>query len=194
MVHFAPSMFAPIALGFFGLGTGYLIWGPQELFDYPAREPRVDHGVGVWGLFMPGLCQLLTGLILFIGMTWFEVFRDPPLYMAALAFTAYGVHWFALGWNRFQGNDPRSNLGMAIAFSIISILGAVVFFSVGGWPVGVLFLGLTWIYLSDLVESFGVHLAKRSLGLAHILTGIWLMYLMFGTVLDISLGYTLPAG
>jgi len=23
--------------------------------------------------------------------------------MAALAFTAYGVHWFAIGWNRLLG-------------------------------------------------------------------------------------------
>lgn len=31
VVTFAPSMFPPLALGFFGLGTGYLIYGPQEL-------------------------------------------------------------------------------------------------------------------------------------------------------------------
>lgn len=194
MVDFQTSAFVPVALGFFGLGTGYLIWGPQELFDYPTRDKPVDRGVGVWGLFMPGLCQLLTGLILFVGLTWFQVFKDPPLYMAALAFTAYGVHWFALGWNRFQGNDPRPNAGMAVAFTIISVLGVVVFFDVGAWPVGVLFLGLTWVYLSDFFESFGVRLAKRSLGLAHVLTGLWLMYLMFGTTLNVTLGFHLPAG
>jgi hypothetical protein len=55
---------------------------------------------------MPGLCQLVTGMILFIGLTWFHVFAGRPLYMAAVAFSAYGIHWFALGWNRYRGNDP----------------------------------------------------------------------------------------
>ena len=32
IMQFAVSMFPPLALGFFGLGTGYLIYGPQELF------------------------------------------------------------------------------------------------------------------------------------------------------------------
>jgi hypothetical protein len=31
VVSFEPSAFVPLAVGFFGLGTGYLIWGPQEL-------------------------------------------------------------------------------------------------------------------------------------------------------------------
>ena len=35
-VTFAASQFPPLALGFFGLGVGYLIWGPQELFGFPA--------------------------------------------------------------------------------------------------------------------------------------------------------------
>jgi hypothetical protein len=26
---------------------------------------------------------------------------------AALAFTVYGVHWFAIGWNRLRQADPR---------------------------------------------------------------------------------------
>lgn len=33
-VTFAQSAFPPLALGFFGLGTGYLIYGPQELIGY----------------------------------------------------------------------------------------------------------------------------------------------------------------
>ena len=32
----APSAFPPFALGFMGLGTGYLIYGPQELFGLGA--------------------------------------------------------------------------------------------------------------------------------------------------------------
>jgi hypothetical protein len=37
---FASSQFWPIAIGFFGLGTGYFIWGGQALFDYPSTSPR----------------------------------------------------------------------------------------------------------------------------------------------------------
>lgn len=51
------------------------------------------------------------------------MFTDPPLDMAALAFSAYGMHWFAIGWNRYQGNDPRPNVGMSIGVLIISALG-----------------------------------------------------------------------
>jgi hypothetical protein len=39
-VTFAQSAFVPIAIGFFGLGTGYLIYGPQELFGFPKRTAR----------------------------------------------------------------------------------------------------------------------------------------------------------
>jgi hypothetical protein len=49
---------------------------------------------------MPGFLQFVTGIILFVGLTWFGSFTQKPLYMAALAFTAYGVHWFALGLGR----------------------------------------------------------------------------------------------
>jgi hypothetical protein len=40
---------------------------------------------------------------------------NTALYMAALAFTAYGGHWFAIGWNRYRDNDPRTNAGMCVA-------------------------------------------------------------------------------
>jgi hypothetical protein len=60
---------------------------------------------------MPGFCQLLTGLILLVGLTWFQVFSDNlALYLAALAFSAYDIHWFALGWNQYRGSDIRPNL------------------------------------------------------------------------------------
>jgi hypothetical protein len=70
----------------------------------------VDRATGVWGVWMPGFCQFITGIILFVGLTWLQVFtKAAPLYMAALAFTAYGVHWFAIGWNRYRGSpQPRS--------------------------------------------------------------------------------------
>ncbi len=40
---------------------------------------------------MPGFMQFITGVYLFLGLTLFGTFTAAPLYMAALAFTAYGV-------------------------------------------------------------------------------------------------------
>ena len=192
---FASSEFAPVALGFFGLGTGYLVWGPQELFGYPPRSPESDRSAGVWGLFLPGLCQLVTGVILFVGLTWFQVFKGAPaLYMAAVAFSAYGIHWFALGWNRFSGHDPRTNAGMGVAFLVLSVTGAYVFFDAGAWPVGVLFVGLSMVYVSEVLVGLTIPVGERLLGLSHLLTGTWLMYLTVGTILNIASGFSLPAG
>jgi hypothetical protein len=87
----------------------------------------------------------------------------------------------------------------------------LVFFRAGGWPVGVLFAGLTAV---DICEFFfaqiGVRsttaggswpgakpsrpakLAVRALGFFHLLTGMWLMYLTFTTTLDMASGFHLP--
>ncbi|MGH3500084.1 MAG: hypothetical protein ACRDQA_04140 [Nocardioidaceae bacterium] len=191
-ITFEASEFLPLALGFFGLGTGYLIWGPQELFGFPARDESVDRSSGVWAIWMPGFCQLLTGIYLFIGLTWFQVFTEPPLYMAALAFSVYGIHWFALGYNRFQRSDPRPNAGMCVAFTIVSVLGLIVFFKAGDWPVGLLFVGLTLIYVSDFFASLRMHTGELALGFWHLATGVWLMYLTFATGLNIASGMSLP--
>ncbi|MGH3284085.1 MAG: hypothetical protein ACRDPD_05275, partial [Streptosporangiaceae bacterium] len=64
--------------------------------------------------------QLVTGLYVFAGLTLFGTFKDPPDYVAALAFTAYGIHWFAIGWNRMAGADPRVNVGMTVAYMLLS--------------------------------------------------------------------------
>ncbi|WP_207205350.1 hypothetical protein [Microbacterium protaetiae] len=190
-MQFAVSMFPPLALGFFGLGTGYLIYGPQELFGWPPRDERVDRATGIWGIWLPGFCQFVTGIILFVGLSWFQVFNEAPLYMAALAFSAYGIHWFAIGYNRYRGNDPRPNAGMCVAFFIISVVGLVVFFTAGDWPVGLLFLGLALIYLSDFFAAIGMKWAERALGFWHIVTGLWLMYLMVAVAFNFSLGWSL---
>lgn len=190
------SMFPPLAVGFFGLGVGYLIYGPQELFGFPRRSPEVDRTTGLWGIWMPGFMQALTGVLLFVALSWFGHFGTMrPLYMAALAFTAYGVHWFAIGRARYLGSDPRPNGLMAVPFTIISVLGIVVFFSVGDWAVGILFCGLTLVYVTDFFASIGLWgaaLFERALGAVHILTGLWLMYLTWGTVLDLALGRSVP--
>jgi hypothetical protein len=155
-VTFATTAFAPVVLGFFGLGTGYLIYGPQELFGIPRRDASVDRSSGIWGIWMPGFCQFITGVYLFVALTWLESLRQPILYTAALAFSAYGIHWFAIGWNRYQGNDGRPIGLMSIPFTIISVLGLVVFFSAGAWPVGIVFVGLTAVYICEFFASFRI--------------------------------------
>jgi hypothetical protein len=192
-VTFAQSAFPPLALGFFGLGTGYLIYGPHELIHWPPKDASLDRSMGVWGIWLPGFCQFLTGMILFIGLTWIQVFqKSAPLYMAALAFSAYGIHWFAIGWNRAQGNDPRTGVGMSVAFMVISAMGIVVFFAANDKGVGILFIGLFLIYLSDFFASLRIRLGEMALGAFHLATGALLMYLAFGTAVDFSLGYHWP--
>ncbi|GAA1376889.1 hypothetical protein [Catellatospora chokoriensis] len=200
------SMFVPVALGFFGLATGYLIYGPQELFGYPPRDRNVDRSNGVWGIWMPGFCQFLVGLYLFVGLTWFEVFTtNKTLYMAALAFSAYGIHWFAMGWIRLQGSDARPNGYMSIPFVLLGILGMLVFFRAGDWPLGLLFTGLTLVYVAEFFASFNIggrpahdghgplNPGQKVLGLLHILVGLWLLYLTFAATLNLSSGTHLPA-
>ena len=193
------SPFPPLAVGFFGLGTGYLIYGTQELFSYPKRDEQVDRAVGVWGIWMPGFMQFITGVYLFAGLTLFGTFTSaPPLYMAALAFTAYGVHWFALGWIRLRGADARANIGMTVAFLIISVLGIVVFFKSGDDPVGGLFIGLACVYVSEFFATLGPDVPRlsqpggKALGFFHLGTGLWLMYLVWAVALNFILKYTLP--
>jgi hypothetical protein len=192
------SPFPPLAMGFMGLGTGYMIYGSQELFGYPKRDERVDFATGMWGIWMPGFMQFITGAYLFLGLTLFGTFKDPGLYMAALAFTAYGVHWFAIGWNRLRQADARANVGMTVAFTFISVLGVIVFFKVGDDGVGGLFIGLTCIYVTDFFASIKADLsprlgvtAERALGFFHLGTGLWLFYLMFADVLNAILKFTL---
>jgi hypothetical protein len=197
-VSLPTSPFPPLAVGFFGLGTGYLIYGPQELLGYPPRGESVDYATGVWGVWMPGFMQFLTGIYLFAGLTLFGTFHEPPLYMAALAFTAFGVHWFALGWNRLRRVDPRPNLGMSVAFTLISVLGIIVFFKSADSPVGGVFIGLAGVYVSEFFASLRPdrerigRLGERALGFFHLGTGLWLMYLTFAVVLNFVLKYTLP--
>jgi hypothetical protein len=198
LISLPASPYPPLALGFFGLGTGYLIYGTQELAGYPPRDERVDLGTGVWGLWMPGFMQFLAGIYLFAGLTLFDTFRTPALYMAALAFTAYGVHWFALGWNRIRRADPRVNVGMSVAFLLLSVLGIIVFFGVHDNPVAGVFIGLAGVYATEFFASMAPdqprigRLAERGTGFFRIGTGLWLMYLTFAVALNFILNYGLP--
>lgn len=187
---FQQSGFLPIAIGFFGLGTGYFVWGGQALFGFPKSSPDVDRTMGMWGFWMPGFMQFITGVYLMVGLTWFGVFtKAAPLYAAALAFTAYGVHWFAMAHRRYIGADPAPDGWMAIAFLILSILGIAVFVVANDIPVAILFLGLALIYASEIPSRFlNSKAAARVVGLWQVLTGIWLMYLTCATVVNIALG------
>ncbi len=192
----AVAALAPVALGFMGLGTGYLIYGPWEILGKPEKSPELNKSLGQWGIWMPGFLQFLTGTYLWLGLTIFPSAFGPtsggfsPLYMAALAFTAYGVHWFALGYNRYKGADMRIDGYMAFAFLWISIVGAIVFLHNGtDTPVGILFVLLAFVYISDIPASLT---EKRSWvrikGFWHVITGIWLMYLMFAAVANLAMG------
>jgi hypothetical protein len=194
---FPQSAFVPIAVGFFGLGTGYFIWGGQALFGWPKADPKADPAVnqtmGMWGLWMPGFMQFITGIYILVGLTWFQVFTSaPPLFMAGLAFTAYGIHWFAMAHRRFIGASSAPDAWMAIAFLLISVLGIIVFLGANDIPVVILFGGLTLIYLTEIPARFGVLPGGgRLVGLWQVLTGIWLMYLTYAVTLNFSLGMKL---
>lgn len=178
------------------MGTGYLIYGTQELFGYPARDDRVDFATGMWGIWMSGFMQFIAGIYLFAGLTLFGTFKTPALYMAALAFL-----WRALVRARVEPaarHRPACHVGMTIAFLLISILGVIVFFKVGDAPVGGVFIGLVCVYAADFFASLKPDLpklggvAERVLGFFRLGTRFWLMYLVFAVALNFVLKYTLP--
>ncbi|MGH7709624.1 MAG: hypothetical protein ACREM6_17170, partial [Vulcanimicrobiaceae bacterium] len=164
-------------------------WGGSALFGWPKDSPEVNRSIGMWGIWMNGAMQLITGIYLMVGMSWFGVFSNAaPLYMAALAFTAFGMHWFAMGWRRINGTSTEPDAWMAIPFFLLSLLGAIVFFGAGDAPAGILFIGLCLIYLFEIPTRFNVFPGHRWVGLWQFLTGIWLMYLTYGVTLNLSLG------
>jgi hypothetical protein len=104
------------------------------------------------------------------------------------------------------GGDPRPNEFMAIAFTIISVLGMLVFFRAGDWPVGLVFVGLTCVYVSELFAGLFARrpetkerlkkvnvLGERAVGFFRLATGGWLMYLTFALTLNAASGFHLPA-
>lgn len=190
--QFAPSILAPIAIGFFGLGTGYFVWGGQALFGWPIASAETDRTVGLWGVWMPGFMQFITGVYLMVGLTWFGVFggaKPTALYIAALAFTAYGVHWFVMGHRRYIGASSQPDGWMAISFLILSILGIIGFIMASDIPVAILFVGLSLIYATEIPARFvNSKMAAKGVGMWQVLTGVWLMYLTYATVFNLALG------
>jgi hypothetical protein len=185
----------PLAVGFMGLGTTYIIYGGLELFRIPKEDSDgVNRAVGLWGFWMAGFMQFFVGTYIFLGLSVFPTFESTPiLYMAALAFTAYGVHWFALGLNKYIGGNPQVDGFMAIAFLWISVTGTFVFFVGGDYPVALLFALLIMVYVADIPASLLRSVTwTRIKGLWHLVTGSWLMYLMFASAVDFALGMELP--
>ena len=194
LIKLPASVYVPLGLAFFGLGTGYLIFGPQELLGYPARDASVDLANGVWGFWMPGFCQFVNGMLVLIGLSLLPVFHASPLYAAGIITSVFGIHWFAMGYIRMRGGDPRPSGFMSIAFFLVSLLGFIVFMRAGDWPVWVLFIGLMLIYVAEFFISFklGVPGTVKIMGMLHTFTGLWLMYLTFAIVLNLSSGMHLP--
>ncbi|OLZ08120.1 hypothetical protein [Sulfobacillus thermosulfidooxidans] len=186
---FVQSPFVPIAIGFFGLGTCYFVWGGQALFGTPKTSPEVSRALSIWGIWMGGFMQFITGVYLMVGLSWFGVYtHQAPLYMAAVAFTSYGVHWFAIGWRRYIGANDEVDGYMALAFLAISILGVLVFHQAGDVPVTILFALLALIYLLEIPTRLASWTAGvRAIGFVQFITAIWLMYLTYGVVMDVAL-------
>ncbi|MDX6409036.1 MAG: hypothetical protein QOE13_2107 [Gaiellaceae bacterium] len=194
---FETAKFVPIAIGFFGLSVGYLTWGGYAFFGWPridatlpGSELAINRSLGLWGIWMPGFMQFLTGVYLAVGLTWFKVFDEKPLMMAALAFTAYGVHWFVLGYRRYVMASTGPDAFMALAYAALSILGALVFWHADDLPVFGLFVGLTLVYLTEIPTRFERFPAGEKLvGFWQLATGGWLLYLTFGVILEATNGW-----
>jgi hypothetical protein len=139
---------------------------------------------------MPGFMQFLTGIYLLTGLTWFNVFRNAaPLYMAGLAFTAYGIHWFAMAHRRYIDSNAQLDGWMAIAFLFLSLLGVAVFRRAGDIPVMIIFVGLALIYLIEIPSRLlSWRRGGRIVGLLQVLTGVWLMYCTYAMTVDLTLG------
>ncbi len=187
---FPTSAYVPLGLAFFGLGTGYLIFGPQELFDFPGKSEATDITNGWWGFWMPGMLQFLCGTYILVGLTWFHVFKGAPLYCAGIETTVFGIHWLAMGLSRIRGGSIVPNGFMCVAFFLVALLGLIVFWTVGDMPVAWLFIGLMAVYFFEFLYCFGLAMpfSKKMLGLVHTVTGLLLMYLTYGIVLNLSIG------
>jgi hypothetical protein len=109
--------------------------------------------------------------------------------LAGLAFTAYGIHWFAMAHRRYIGSSAQPDGWMAIAFLFLSILGVDVFRRAGDIPVMIIFVGLSLIYAIEIpTRLFSWNVGSRLVGLFHFVTGIWLMYCTYAMTVDLALG------
>ncbi len=104
-----------------------------------------------------------------------------------VAFTAYGVHWFALGWKRYIGSSNLPDAFMALGFLVMSVLGAFVFGYVHDYPVMILFIILTLVYATEAPARFlNSPTLSRLVSLWQFIGGWWLMYLTIAAVVDLA--------
>lgn len=190
---FPSSHFWPLAIGFLGLSINYFVQGGTTLFSGPnwSKDPEAfNKTVGLWGIFLGGFAQFITGTYLMVGLSWFPVYTDAaPLYMAALAFSIYGIHWVVLGLRRYKSAEPGPEGWMAIPVLGLGILGAYSFGANGDHPAMILFIGLSCIYFCEIfarLANSGPFL--KGVGFFQLLTGIWLFYLTVGVTLNFANG------
>lgn len=110
--------------------------------------------------------------------------------MAALAFTACGMYWFALGRRRIAGSPPGPDGWMAIPFAFVSGLGGAVFAARHDWPIFILF-GLLFLIHATLVPA-AFEASPRALtlhGLTMFTNGWWLMWLTWAATLNTVPGW-----
>jgi hypothetical protein len=168
-------------LFYLGLGRPSLVF---------PRQARNRQNYGYVGILDAGLMQFITGVYLLIGLTWFNVFGNvAPLYMAGLAFTAYGIHWFAMAHRRYIEASTGPDGWMAISFLFLSILGVDAFRRAGDIPVMIIFVGLSLIYAVEIpTRLFSWNRGARLVGLLQFVTGIWLLYCTYAITVDLALG------
>jgi hypothetical protein len=85
-----------------------------------------------------------------------------------------------------QGGAARPSAFVVVSFALISLLGVIVFAHASDVPVTLLFAGLTCIYVSDIFASLKMAMGEKALGFFHLLTGSWLIYLMFAATLNFA--------
>ena len=124
------------------------------------------------------------------GRIYLHSFCSPRLLsLLAVSLPLLAQSGTANGDWRYYGGDARPEGWMAIAFMLLSTLGALVFYTAGDIPVMILFVGLTLVYLTEIPTRFcGLRSGARLIGLWQVLTGLWLMYLTYGVVLDLTVG------
>ena len=190
---FPLSYFFPLGIGFLSLSVNYFVQGGSALFGGPNWSKDVrknDQTLGLWGIFLGGFGQFITGVYLMVGLSWFPVYRDAaPLYMAAVAFSVYGIHWIVLGWRRYIGADYGPEAWMAIPILALGLVGAYSFHRAGDIPAMILFIGLSLIYISEIYSRFTNNpVGLKMVAAFQLLTGIWLLYLFMGITLNTANG------
>ena len=185
----AASRFVPVAIGFFGLGTGYFVWGGQALFGFPKGSPEVNRTMGTWRSWMPGFTQLITGVYLLGGLPGFKSSAMQLLYIRQVRL--HGLRGPRVGDGPsplYRCKRPAGRLdGDHVPLPQHSRNRR--FPTCADIPVMILFIGLALIYLFEIpTRLLGWHPGARLVGLVQFLTGIRLMYLTYAMTVDLALG------